>query len=133
MKYLLYSPTIGFWRSFDYLEPAQKELDYSNAVSNRMDGNNNDSQIVYKTENGIFVDEECTTKLKIDDSEGYFRQKILELKADQILKKDTVLREQLLEFVRLVATPARNDGTFNYCREALQKKAAALIKELVEN
>lgn len=40
---------------------------------------------------------------------------------------------ELLSFVRLVAAPKRSDGTYNYCREALEQKAVELIKELGEN
>ena len=32
------------------------------------------------------------------------------------------------EFIRLIATPKRPDGTYNYCREALEKKAKELLK-----
>jgi hypothetical protein len=39
---------------------------------------------------------------------------------------------KLQTFVQLVATGKRPDGTYNYCREALEKKAKALLKELDE-
>jgi hypothetical protein len=38
--------------------------------------------------------------------------------------------EKLRSFVELAATGKRPDGTYNYCREALEKKAEALLKEL---
>jgi hypothetical protein len=38
--------------------------------------------------------------------------------------------EKLRSFVELAATSKRPDGTYNYCREALEKKAEALLKEL---
>lgn len=117
MKYLLYSKSIGIWREFDNEIDAQKELDYSNIVSNRMDGCNTGDKIVYKTEDGIFIDKECTKKLEILEKTAF------EKMADQYSEQ-----EKLWEFVRLVATPARNDGTFNYCREALQQKAVELLK-----
>jgi hypothetical protein len=37
---------------------------------------------------------------------------------------------KLREFVALVANGKRPDGTYNYCREALQVEAEALLKEL---
>jgi hypothetical protein len=37
---------------------------------------------------------------------------------------------KLQTFVQLVAIGKRPDGTYNYCREALEKKAKALLKEL---
>jgi hypothetical protein len=39
---------------------------------------------------------------------------------------------KLQEFVELVSTGKRPDGTYNYCREALEKKAQQLLKELKE-
>lgn len=39
--------------------------------------------------------------------------------------------DKLLQFVRLVADGVRPDGTYNRCREALEKEAKALLKELV--
>ena len=42
---------------------------------------------------------------------------------------DERLKNQELEnFVRLVATGKRSDGTYNYCREALEQKAKELVK-----
>ena len=38
--------------------------------------------------------------------------------------------EKLRSFVELAATGKRPDGTYNYCREALEKKAQQLLKEL---
>ena len=35
---------------------------------------------------------------------------------------------ELESFVRLVATGKRPDGTYNYCREALEQKAKELLK-----
>jgi hypothetical protein len=37
---------------------------------------------------------------------------------------------KLREFVELVSNGKRPDGTYNYCREALEKKAEGLLKEL---
>ena len=37
---------------------------------------------------------------------------------------------KLREFVELVSNGKRPDGTYNYCREALEKKAEELLKEL---
>ena len=37
---------------------------------------------------------------------------------------------QLYSFVELVSNGPRPDGTYNYCREALQKRATQLLKEL---
>lgn len=39
---------------------------------------------------------------------------------------------KLLEFVRLVATPHRADGTYNYCREALEQRATQLLADIGE-
>lgn len=36
----------------------------------------------------------------------------------------------LLQFVELVATPIRPDGTYNYCREALEKKAVEVLAKI---
>jgi len=36
----------------------------------------------------------------------------------------------LLHFVELAATPARPDGTFNYCREALQQQAVETLNKI---
>jgi hypothetical protein len=38
--------------------------------------------------------------------------------------------EKLRSFVALVANGKRPDGTYNYCREALEKKAKDLFEEL---
>lgn len=38
--------------------------------------------------------------------------------------------EKLRSFVELVSTGKRPDGTYNYCREALEKKAKDLLEEL---
>jgi len=37
---------------------------------------------------------------------------------------------KLREFVELVSNGKRPDGTYNYCREALEKKAKDLLEEL---
>jgi AAA+ ATPase superfamily predicted ATPase len=39
---------------------------------------------------------------------------------------------KLREFVELVSNGKRPDGTYNYCREALEKKAQQLLEELKE-
>jgi len=39
---------------------------------------------------------------------------------------------KLQTFVQLVAIGKRPDGTYNYCREALEKEAKKLLKELDE-
>jgi len=36
----------------------------------------------------------------------------------------------LLQFVELVAAPARPDGTYNHSREALQTKAVETLKKI---
>jgi hypothetical protein len=36
----------------------------------------------------------------------------------------------LVQFVELVATPKRPDGTFNYCREALQQRAVETLTKI---
>jgi hypothetical protein len=38
--------------------------------------------------------------------------------------------EKLRAFVELVSNGPRPDGTYNYCREALQQRAEALLEEL---
>lgn len=38
--------------------------------------------------------------------------------------------QKLLEFVRLVSTPKRADGTYNYCREALEQQAEQLLDDV---
>jgi hypothetical protein len=38
--------------------------------------------------------------------------------------------EKLRNFVELVSNGKRPDGTYNYCREALEKKAQQLLQEL---
>lgn len=43
-----------------------------------------------------------------------------------------VEHEKMRSFIELVATSKRPDGTYNYCREALQKKAEDLLKELIK-
>lgn len=46
-------------------------------------------------------------------------------------EKDIILAFiDLVQFIELVATPARPDGTFNYCREALQQKAVETLKKI---
>jgi hypothetical protein len=40
--------------------------------------------------------------------------------------------EKLRSFVELVSNGKRPDGTYNYCREALEKKAKQLLQELKE-
>ena len=44
---------------------------------------------------------------------------------DNLIKLD-----KLRSFVELVASGPRPDGTYNYCREALQKRANQLLNEL---
>lgn len=44
---------------------------------------------------------------------------------DNLIKLD-----KLRAFVELVASGPRPDGTYNYCREALQKRANQLLNEL---
>jgi hypothetical protein len=39
---------------------------------------------------------------------------------------------KLREFVELVSNGKRPDGTYNHCREALEKKAQQLLQELQE-
>jgi hypothetical protein len=39
---------------------------------------------------------------------------------------------KLREFVELVSNGKRLDGSYNYCREALEKKAQKLLQELKE-
>ena len=36
----------------------------------------------------------------------------------------------LIQFVELVATSKRPDGTYNYCREALETKAAEVLVKI---
>jgi AAA+ ATPase superfamily predicted ATPase len=43
---------------------------------------------------------------------------------------DLIEYEKLRSFVELAATGKRPDGTYNYCREALEKKAQQLLEEL---
>lgn len=38
--------------------------------------------------------------------------------------------EKLRSFIELVANGKRPDGTYNYCREALEKKAKGLLQGL---
>ena len=46
-------------------------------------------------------------------------------------KKEIILAFiDLLQFVELVATPKRPDGTYNYCREALESRAAEVLKKI---
>ena len=40
--------------------------------------------------------------------------------------------EKLRNFVELVSNGKRPDGSYNYCREALEKKAQQLLEELKE-
>ena len=40
--------------------------------------------------------------------------------------------EKLRSFVELVSNGKRPDGSYNYCREALEKKAQQLLEELKE-
>ena len=39
-------------------------------------------------------------------------------------------QERMRSFIELVSNSPRPDGTYNYCREALQKKAKELLEEL---
>lgn len=43
---------------------------------------------------------------------------------------DLIAYEKLRAFVELVANSPRPDGTYNYCREALQQRAEAVLKEI---
>lgn len=62
----------------------------------------------------------CMNHLKMEaNPKEYFYEKWL----DEHLK---VLK--LENFVRLVATDKRSDGTYNYCREALEQQAKELLK-----
>jgi hypothetical protein len=56
----------------------------------------------------------------------YYFQKYL----DQLMKTNelTISVEELLAFVELAARPKRPDGTYNYCREALEQKAKEILK-----
>ena len=46
---------------------------------------------------------------------------------------DLIAYEKLRAFVELVANGPRPDGTYNYCREALQQRATLLLKELKQS
>jgi hypothetical protein len=47
---------------------------------------------------------------------------------DQLIKLSELEHaNKLREFVELTATPKRPDGTYNYCREALEQKAKELL------
>lgn len=41
-------------------------------------------------------------------------------------------KEELLQFIHLVASPKRPDGTYNLCREALEQRAKELLNRLNE-
>lgn len=41
--------------------------------------------------------------------------------------------QEMLSFIQLVATPKRPDGTYNYCREALEKKAKDILTNMKAN
>lgn len=43
---------------------------------------------------------------------------------------DLIAYEKLRSFVELVANGPRPDGTYNYCREALQQRAETVLKEI---
>lgn len=43
---------------------------------------------------------------------------------------DLIAYEKLRSFVELVANCPRPDGTYNYCREALQQRAETVLKEI---
>jgi hypothetical protein len=43
---------------------------------------------------------------------------------------DLIEYEKLHSFVRLVATGPRPDGTYNYCREALQRRAENVLADI---
>jgi hypothetical protein len=51
------------------------------------------------------------------------KERIYEKQLNQLLRIQT-----LENFVSLVATGKRPDGTYNYCREALERKAKELLK-----
>lgn len=46
---------------------------------------------------------------------------------------DQIAYEKLRAFVELVSNGPRPDGTYNYCREALQQRATLLLKELKQS
>lgn len=43
---------------------------------------------------------------------------------------DLIEYEKLRSFVCLVATGPRSDGTYNYCREALQQRAESVLADI---
>jgi len=43
---------------------------------------------------------------------------------------DLIEYEKLHSFVRLVASGPRPDGTYNYCREALQQRAENVLADI---
>ena len=43
---------------------------------------------------------------------------------------DLIAYEKLRAFVELVANGPRPDGTYNYCRKALQQRAETVLKEI---
>jgi hypothetical protein len=43
---------------------------------------------------------------------------------------DLIEYEKLHSFVRLAASGPRSDGTYNYCREALQKRAENVLADI---
>lgn len=43
---------------------------------------------------------------------------------------DLIEYEKLHSFVCLVATGLRPDGTYNYCREALQRRAESVLADI---
>jgi hypothetical protein len=60
-------------------------------------------------------------KMKANSEEYYLKQ----------FKECELRYESLRAFVELVATGKRPDGTYNYCREALEQKAKEVLKECV--
>jgi hypothetical protein len=52
------------------------------------------------------------------------KERVYEKQLNQLLRIQT-----LENFVSLVATGKRSDGTYNYCREALEQKAKELLKQ----
>ena len=102
-------------------------------------GNNMQPEILYRTTDGqpfYLWDDGLYYIVSEDDSHLHHGYSYGELVATNAFQEDYTIGSEKVEeqynkyraFIERVATGKRPDGTYNYCREALEKEAKELLK-----
>lgn len=67
------------------------------------------------------------------NQKDYSITKLLPKNYDDVLNTLFFDNIKLIEFVERAATPKRPDGTYNYCREALEEQAKEILHDIGYN